>query len=224
MLAKVGTRSGFTLVEVAVVLAIVGIVVGAIYSVFVSQQKSFVAQEHAVDVQQHARVAMALLTRECRMAGYNPLRVPGIGMVTAEANRVGFTMDIRGGTGNASDGDTNDLNENITYQLADGTGDGQNDLLRNGRAVVSNVDAFDLEYLDADGNPITRPVSAANLPAIRSIQISILVGSGREDRDYTDTSSYSNQQGQVIFTAPGDHHRRRLLSTEVKCRNLWSSV
>jgi type IV pilus assembly protein PilW len=238
MLAKVRTRSGFTLVEVIVVMAVVVIVLGGIYSVFVSQQKTFVTQEQAVDVQQHLRLAMYMLTKECRMAGYNPLRVAGIGMVTADAAQVRFTMDIGGETNtatdndmdgitneaNESDGDANDLNEDITYQLGDGNGDGRNDLLRNGRVVVRNVDAFDLVYLDANRNTLAMPVSAANLPAIRSIQISLVARSDREDRDYTDSSSYRNQQGQVIFTAPGDHHRRRLLTTEVKCRNLWSSV
>lgn len=210
MLAKVGTRSGFTIVEVIVAAAIMGIVVGAIYSLFISQQKSFVTQGQVVDAQQHVRVAMELLTRECRMAGYNPSRVAGVGMVTATATEVRFTMDITG------DGNTNGLNEDITYQLANGN------LLRNGRALVPNVDAFNLVYLNADRNVLASPV---NLSAIRSIQISLLVRSGQQDRDYTaGTNSYTNQQGQVIFTAPGDHFRRRLVSTEVKCRNLWRSV
>ena len=61
---------GFTLVELLVVLAIVGIVMGGIYSVFVRSNKVYISQEEVVAAQQEARSALDILGREIRMAGF----------------------------------------------------------------------------------------------------------------------------------------------------------
>ena len=48
---------GFTLVELLVVLAIVSIVMGGIYSVFVRSNRVYISQEEVVAAQQEARSA-----------------------------------------------------------------------------------------------------------------------------------------------------------------------
>jgi prepilin-type N-terminal cleavage/methylation domain-containing protein len=72
------SRYGFTLVELMVAMAIGLIVTGAIYAMYQSYQRSQVAQQLAVDMQQNGRAAMALMKREIRMAGYNPILHDGI--------------------------------------------------------------------------------------------------------------------------------------------------
>ena len=57
---------GFTLVELLVVVAIFGIVIGASYTVFV---RVYISQEEVVAAQQEARTALEILSREIRMAG-----------------------------------------------------------------------------------------------------------------------------------------------------------
>jgi len=61
---------GFTLVELLVVLAIVSIVMGGIYSVFIRSNRVYISQEEVVTAQQEARSALDILGREIRMAGF----------------------------------------------------------------------------------------------------------------------------------------------------------
>jgi prepilin-type N-terminal cleavage/methylation domain-containing protein len=60
---------GFTLVELIIVVAIFGVVVGAIYTVFVRSNRVYISQEEVVAAQQEARTALEILGREIRMAG-----------------------------------------------------------------------------------------------------------------------------------------------------------
>ena len=62
--------AGFTLVEVLMALAIAGVVMGALMSVFVSQQTSCHTQLQAIALQQNMRAAMTMIARDIRMAGY----------------------------------------------------------------------------------------------------------------------------------------------------------
>jgi prepilin-type N-terminal cleavage/methylation domain-containing protein len=64
------SNQGFTLVELLVVLAIVGIVMGGIYSVFIHSNNVYISQEEVVAAQQEARSALDILGREIRMAGF----------------------------------------------------------------------------------------------------------------------------------------------------------
>jgi len=61
---------GFTLVELLVAMAISGIVMAAVYTAFVTQQKSYTVQDQVAEMQQNARVGLDMIAREVRMAGY----------------------------------------------------------------------------------------------------------------------------------------------------------
>lgn len=216
------SNQGFTLTELLVAMTISGIVAAGIYSTFYSQQKSYTTQEQVAAMQQNLRGAMFLLEREVRMAGHDPTGEATAGLVTAQTNSLRFTMDLTDDTGTGSpDGDIGDVNEDITYALFDADGDGDNDLGRddvNGSGnniVAENIDALDFVYLNKDGDP------TATLSEIRSVQISVLARAGRVDPGYTNSNVYENQRGDTIFTPPaGDNYRRKLLTAEVKCRNL----
>jgi prepilin-type N-terminal cleavage/methylation domain-containing protein len=62
-------KKGFTLVEILVVVAILGLVMGSIYSVYLTHMKSAYSQEEVVEVQQNLRIAMDSITKDIRMAG-----------------------------------------------------------------------------------------------------------------------------------------------------------
>ena len=64
-------KKGVTLIELLVGLAIFGIVVGAIYRLFIVQTKAYTVQDQAVEVQQNVRSAMEILLRDLRMTGYD---------------------------------------------------------------------------------------------------------------------------------------------------------
>ncbi len=242
MLDTLSRKGGFTITELLVAMVISGIVMAGIYTTYYTQQKSYATQEQVVAMQQNLRAATYFMEREIRMAGCDPTQNANAGVATANSNTINFTLDITGGESDGvdndndgvtdeadeeeyGDGDTGDTNENVTYALGDGDGDGDNDLLRNGNIVAENLDAVNFVYLDEastqiddDGNGnVTTSISE-----IRSVQITVVARTDREDlqHKYTDTSSYTNQQGTVILAAQNDHFRRRLLTTTIKCRNL----
>ena len=229
MVGMLRKRSGFTLVEILVALALAGIVSAAVYNVYISQNKSYVVQDRVAEMQQNLRAANYMMRREIMMAGYNPLGAAGVGIVSASATQLQFRMDITGGEADGldndldgvvdeegeSDGDAVDTNEDITYQL-DGS-----DLERNGQVLAENIDALNFVYLDAGGDDLG--VNPGDITEIRSIQLSLVARADFGDPDYTNNNAYSNQNPdgpEEILPASGDHFRRRLLTSHIRCRNL----
>jgi type IV pilus assembly protein PilW len=219
MLDIVNNKKAFTITELLVALAISGVVMAGIYSAYYSQQKSYVTQEQVAAMQQNLRAAMYILPREIRMAGCDPTENAGAGIQAISNNTINFTLDITddAGTGDP-DGDTDDTNEDVTYSLY--TTDGIQKLGRkspstaSNQPVAENIDALDFVYLDAN-----RAITTT-LTSIRSVQITLVAKTGRVDPGFTNNTVYKNQQDTTIYTAPGDNYRRKLLTAEVKCRNL----
>ena len=123
---------GFTLVELLVVMAIVSIVMGGIYSVFVRSNRVYISQEEVVAAQQEARSALDIIGREIRMAGFIATnnKTGGLDPITAAA-----------WAGNADS----------TIEIADVDDIGKTTTL----AFKSNLDGSDT---DLDGNDDTEAV------------------------------------------------------------------
>ena len=218
----VRSNQGFTLVELLVTLVVSGVVLAGICSTFYSQQTAYLNQEQIIAMQQNLRVAIYNMEREIRMAGHDPNGDAGAGIVTANANSIRIAQDLtgNGGTGDP-DKDVGDPGEDITYSLQDADGDGDMDLVRNDhngagiQMIAEDIDALNFVYLNQNGLPTTL------LADIRSVQITVLAKTGLPSRGYVNKTPYQNQQGQTIFIPlSGDHFRRRLLTAEVKVRNL----
>jgi len=207
------SNQGVTLIELMIAMTIFLLVLGAIYSTFQSQHKSYLMQEEVAAMQQNIRAAMFYITKEIRMAGCDPTGDAGAGIVTANPDSISFTEDIRGDAdGSDPDGATNDPNESIAYALS------SNNLVRNtgggNQVVAENIDALDFVYLDADGN------TTATLTDIRSVEITIVARTGRALRVTKDNNLYYNQQGTQILGAQNDNFSRKSMTTFIKCRNL----
>lgn len=196
------SRGGFTLIELLVSMGIALIVMSAVYSTYYSQQKQFITQDIVAEMQQNVRSALYNLERDVRMAGYDPTGNASAGFVTAGTNSIRVTMDLNG------DGDVADTNENVTYSLS------SNNLLRNSVIQGENIVVLNFVYLDEN-----RAVTA-DVKKIRSVQITTIGRTSRVDLGYNDSDSYANQQGTVILTTPNDAYRRKIVSTEVRCRNM----
>lgn len=63
-------EKGFTLVEILVVAAILGLVIGSIYGLFIAHQRSAYDQGDVVDLQQNLRIAMDKIGRDIHLAGF----------------------------------------------------------------------------------------------------------------------------------------------------------
>jgi prepilin-type N-terminal cleavage/methylation domain-containing protein len=160
-------RRGYSLVELLVAMAITLVVMAGVYKVFVIHQNAYLLQEQIAEMQQNARTAKYVMTREIRMAGYDPFGTAGAGFESAAADSVRFTMDIvpENGDGTIGDGTISVPGDDITYAVFEdddgkmklGRGDGTNN-----RAIVENIDAVGFAYAfdnNDDGNIDIHPDS-----------------------------------------------------------------
>jgi type IV pilus assembly protein PilW len=209
-------EQGFTIIELLVSMAVFLLAIGAIYSTFQTQHKSYLMQQEVAAMQQNLRAAMFYMQREIRMAGCDPLGTAGAGIFTANSDSISFTEDVRGDSaGSDPDGALDDPNENITYNLDDSDGDGIDDELdRNNQTVAQNIDALNFVYLDANG------IETAVLADIRSVEITIVARISRPLRDSPNNREYFNQRNTQILSAQGDRYSRKRLTSAIKCRNL----
>lgn len=63
-------NKGITLIELLVALVISGLLVAALYRTFIGQQRTYVAQDQVVDMQQNMRVAISRMMGDIRMTGF----------------------------------------------------------------------------------------------------------------------------------------------------------
>ncbi len=211
--------SGFTLVEIMIALAISGIIMAAIYSAYISQQRTYLAQEQVVEMQQNIRSAWLLFTKDIRMAGYDPRQTGSFGFVDDEdfsdgdvnsekvytsSRQVSFTADLDEDGVIDEIAVDNDFNgtieiadmEQISYRLGgiDGT-----ELQRYStvsgetwETIAEQIEEIEFNYIldDAPTNTVTTTPTKEQLSIVRSIEISILARAGHPDQNYTDTGIY----------------------------------
>jgi len=63
-------NSGFSLIEMLVAILVGGLIVSAVYSLFILQNKSYVNQNLTAEMQQNVRMAMNVLAADLRLAGF----------------------------------------------------------------------------------------------------------------------------------------------------------
>lgn len=99
------SQSGFTLVEVLIVLALSGVILGAVYSLYITTLHTSQTQDETVEVQQNLRIAMDVVTRDLRMAGMLVDYGSGVLPIQAIVNNTGpngsdgITMTMASATG-----------------------------------------------------------------------------------------------------------------------------
>ena len=122
---KLSDQHGFTLVELMVALAITGIISAAMYAAYTSQQRVYQSQDQIVGMQQNLRAGLDMMTRELRMAGYDPERKWEAGFSRAEGQFVEFSMiAVDDKRDNDDDGVTDEPGElrTIGYGITDACG------------------------------------------------------------------------------------------------------
>ncbi|MCG8567846.1 MAG: prepilin-type N-terminal cleavage/methylation domain-containing protein [Desulfobacterales bacterium] len=197
-------NQGFTLIEILISLAIVGLVMAGLFTSFRGQQQSHLSQSQTVEMQQTARGTLYIMAKEIRMAGYDPEGQNATGIVSAgdgsdSNNALTFTY-VFGET----DDDPGEV-RTISYYLYDAYGDGDgNDGI--GRAVngslqplADNIETLRFRYLDSSGAVTT------TIDDVRAVEIQI---AARVDQAVTD------------YTLGKDTRVNRTVTTIVNCRNL----
>ena len=216
---------GFSLIEVIVAMAISSIIITALYEIFHSQQRSYIAQDQVTEMQQNLRAGLNLITRELRSAGFNPTRTANTGFVTdfappndifgqdinyaIDKSVIAFTIDDNGDSIIQS----NDA-EQIAYRLNNNMLERYSATRTQWEAIANNIDALDFIYLDQNGAITNNPAN------FRAIEISLLVKTGKKDLHFNNSQTYQNKQGQnICLSCDNDNYRRRLLSTTIYIRN-----
>ena len=64
-------EKGFTLIELLIALVISGLVLTAVYNIFISSNRIYLKQNEMTKIEQNLRAAMNMMTKEIRMSGYN---------------------------------------------------------------------------------------------------------------------------------------------------------
>ena len=62
--------AGVTLIELMIVLVIAAVLVAGVYSLFITQHRSYAVQDQVAGAQQDARAALDIMGRDIRMAGF----------------------------------------------------------------------------------------------------------------------------------------------------------
>jgi len=213
------SNKGFTMVELLVAMVVALLALGAIYSTFLNQQKSYVLQQETAAMHQNIRAAMFYMQGEIRMAGCDPKGKGIFGVTSANYNQITFTEDVNDGAGGQPDGILNP-NETISYTLNNGN------LLRNGVVVAQNIDAINFVYWGNASPPNVLNAGLSNVTPgtenqIRMVEITIVARTNDQLLYGTKNNrAYLNQQGSQIYVAPGDHVSRRRLTSYIKGRNL----
>ena len=229
---------GFTLVELVVALAVSSIIVGAIYSAYLVQDRYARNQERVAEMQQNLRAALLVMAKEIRMAGYDPTGEAGATVTVAQAGQLSFTLDRGDGVGGDPDGDTADANEQIDYGFSpandadrngvvdDLDGDGiLNDVAPLGRQtggaggyqpIAENIQAIEFYYTLANGVQTLTPSQPGQVVAV---QVTILARAAQRDQRFVDTRAYVTPSG-ATWGPYGDNYRRRMASMTIDCRNM----
>lgn len=197
-------QQGFSLVEILITLTIISLVMAGLFTSFRGQQQSHLSQVQTVEMQQTARGTLYIMSKEIRMAGYDPDGDNDTGIIAAgDGSSVdnAFTFSYVFAESDDEPGEV----RTISFYLYDAYGDGDgNDGL--GRSVdgslqplADNVQDLDFVYLDSDNNTTT------DLDDIRAVEIQITTQVAHDAVDHT-----LGEDTQVT----------RTVRTVVNCRNL----
>lgn len=191
---KFRNLEGFTLVELMVSMGIGMVILAAVTTTFMSQTRIYNAQEQINEMQQNARGALDILSRELKMAGYKP-NGGGFNGVTYSTTQLRVQADLN------SDGaisTSSTANEQITYafdnaneQITRAVGSGSAQIL------AEHISAFTFNYLDSAGAATT--VSAN----IRQVSITITAKTAKPDPNFTSNGGYRTYTMSATIT-PGN--------------------
>ena len=186
-------RRGFTLIELMIAMAIGLIVFASVAATFTSQTRAYTAQEQINQMEQNARGALDIMSREIKMAGYKPNGGSLSGVVSYTSTSLTIQADLNGdgsASMNAAD------NEQISY-----TYDSSNKRISRqvgsapAATLAENISAFAFTYYQASGT--AEAASAAN---IRRIKIAITAKTEKPDPGYSSNGGYRTADLSTTIT------------------------
>jgi type IV pilus assembly protein PilW len=201
---------GFTLIEILVSFAIFLSIFLVVLRIYSSSSDFRVRSEKRLDIQQNARLAIALMTRQIRMGGYYPENFGSPAPSPLIANPVYAATDTAFAFHGDSDGNGT---SNMYVFCLDGTTlrslkqtPGTSIACSTGNAVATNVTSLNFAYFDKNGvalpNPPTAPYqldsqAASGVPSLTTttqrdaVRRVVITMTARTDTLGIGTESYS---------------------------------
>jgi type IV pilus assembly protein PilW len=242
---RAANEKGFTLVELMIALVLFLIVIAGIYSTFNFQQAAYMQTESHVNMVQEARAAQFFLSRDIKVAGYDPNQhLARTGFIEAKVAEVGFSVDLAG------IGDPNSV-EITNFALTTESGTivddgicpdgttcrlsrewGSNAANLGGlQPVAEDVAAIELCYIIGNTRATTTPTNLER-DMITAVIVSLLMKQPYRSNKYRNTNVYMPASGNELLTPNfrgdrsegwgpfNDGSHRKLLVFEVQARNM----
>ena len=179
-------QRGVTLTELMVALVIGLVTVAVVYSVHLVQVKQRLVQEDVMAMQQNARAAMDLVTRELRMAGYDPMgsnrdesHSNDFSGVRYHPTELHITSDLNG---NGLLSDSNEaivfLHDASTFTLRRKVGNGGR------QPVAEHIQSLAIRYFDERGVPTN------DSKHIRMLELTLLAQTAHPDPSYSTNDGF----------------------------------
>lgn len=155
-------QSGFTIVEVLVALSIFLLILMGIMQVFEPSNLAYQTSQRKLNVQQNGRVAMDLMTRQIRMAGYFPENID-----TNVANDQANSVEIATDRALAVAGDLDGTGASSTFffcldnqglkRVQGPRGNNSSYVCSGGAILAESVTSLGFAYYDANNDPVPNP-------------------------------------------------------------------
>lgn len=160
--ARLAPQDGFTIVEVLVALSIFLLILMGIMQVFEPSNLAYQASQRKLNVQQNGRVAMDVMVRQIRMAGYFPENIDTNG-ANDQTNRIEIATNqalaIAGdldGSG-ASNAFFFCLDSGGLRRVRGARGVAGSYTCSSGEVLAESVTSLGFAYYDANNNPVPNP-------------------------------------------------------------------
>ncbi len=197
---KHSRQSGFTLIEMLLVVLLLSIVVGAVFSQIDRAQVRYRVEDQKVDLTQQEREFIDQFTRDLHQAGYPSAAMYG-GSATANQVALGVTSLSSNDIVFEGDVDGDGAVDTVEYSYFDGSGWTSSapnpcpcirrSQLAKGAAgpattytqVQNVIGTSFFTAFDVGGNSITLPASAGNLSKIKTVQLTLTTQGVVQDND-----------------------------------------
>jgi type IV pilus assembly protein PilW len=218
-------NEGYTLVELLVALVLTVMVLGGIFQLYISQSKSYNVQNQVAEMQQNVRIAMDVIARSIRSAGYDPRDQGFFGFTNTTYRLTNDAALIINEQANGQDtlfitmnanGDTalDDLDaEKVGYQIS-ATGNLQIQVehpTEAWRDLAENITTLTITYTFDDGNTYTPDMTNGptvdDISNIRMVKVTIMGKTSKRDHTWPQDDG------------AGVGWRTRTLSSTIRPRN-----
>jgi prepilin-type N-terminal cleavage/methylation domain-containing protein len=181
-------KSGFSLLELVVGLAVAAIAMLAVTSVFTTLTRSYTTQTASAGLQQAARGSLDYMVQNIRMAGLNPGRIADVGILAADATSLEFNLD-RNLNGILET--TDEEHMRFSFDAADREVDEElyiGTVSESKGPLVGDVTNLTFNYFDRNGDPLGPTPEVEDIKIVQ-IFLTVQQRPGRERRPLIRTYS-----------------------------------